>query len=77
MYGVVRYIRSKRNRCSLIDEDGVERTFSRSDVVVADELTVEQSVSVHDVVTFTTWGADRAVQVQRHARHTAGIVYSF
>lgn len=76
MNGTIRYIRTKYNECSLIDEDGVERKFTRDAVVVSGTSTVEQTLGAHDAVSFSLDG-NRVYDVTLVKKHSDGVVFSW
>lgn len=52
MRGIVRYIRKRGCLSSLIDRNGTERTFKRSELVQGENVKIEP----HDAVSFTLDG---------------------
>jgi len=70
MRGTVRYIHRYHDHCSLIDENGVERSFNRS------EIQADEDVENHDAVVFDLEG-NKVVDIELLKKHHKGTVISF
>lgn len=70
MRGIVQDIQIYRGRCTLIDRNGVKRSFTRGD------MAADQNIGKYDAVQFDLDG-NAISNVTRVGNHVKGIVISF